>query len=195
MDTLHRLSDNCTELSDRTLWFDGDSTIPSKNVTQFVLSHGPLSNLCVDELTDEIKKYNTLVNKGQQIVVKEELREFDYSWNIPEQFKNLDVKEYVTEKLYQEFSDNCWLEEDNEKELSIRTTRVLQELQEYTHLGLNEVLRTIIYIINTLEDKEIVWGVGRGSSVSSYVLYLIGVHDVDSVEFDLDFRDFLRAQD
>jgi DNA polymerase III alpha subunit len=55
------------------------------------------------------------------------------------------------------------------------------------------ILRAITYVINTLQDKNIVWGVGRGSSVSSYVLYILGVHDVDSVKYNLDIADFLRA--
>ncbi len=76
-----------------------------------------------------------------------------------------------------------------------RWHRVQAELIMYKELQLLPVLRAIIYVINTLQDKNIVWGVGRGSSVSSYVLYLIGVHDVDSVKYDLDFTDFLRAPD
>jgi DNA polymerase III alpha subunit len=43
-----------------------------------------------------------------------------------------------------------------------------------------------------MREKDIVWGVGRGSSVASYVLYLIGVHKIDSLFFDLDIEDFLR---
>jgi DNA polymerase III alpha subunit len=49
-----------------------------------------------------------------------------------------------------------------------------------------------IYIIDPLRKNNSVWGVGRGSSVASYVLYLIGVHKIDSLFFDLDIEDFLR---
>jgi DNA polymerase III alpha subunit len=34
--------------------------------------------------------------------------------------------------------------------------------------------------------------VGRGSSVASYVLYLLGVHRIDSMFYDLDPSEFLR---
>jgi DNA polymerase III alpha subunit len=37
-----------------------------------------------------------------------------------------------------------------------------------------------------------VWGVGRGSSVASYVLFLIGVHRIDSMKYNLDYKEFLR---
>jgi DNA polymerase III alpha subunit len=43
-----------------------------------------------------------------------------------------------------------------------------------------------------MKENKIVWGVGRGSSVASYVLYLIGVHRIDSIKYDLDIREFLK---
>jgi DNA polymerase III alpha subunit len=46
--------------------------------------------------------------------------------------------------------------------------------------------------VETMRVNNIVWGVGRGSSVASYVLYLIGVHKIDSMYYDLDIEEFLR---
>ena len=46
--------------------------------------------------------------------------------------------------------------------------------------------------LRPLHDKNVLWGVGRGSSVASYALFLIGVHKIDSVKYDLDWREFLR---
>jgi DNA polymerase III alpha subunit len=43
-----------------------------------------------------------------------------------------------------------------------------------------------------MRSNNIVWGVGRGSSVASYVLYLLGVHKVDSIKYGLDIREFLK---
>jgi DNA polymerase III alpha subunit len=43
-----------------------------------------------------------------------------------------------------------------------------------------------------MRKENIVWGVGRGSSVASYVLYLIGVHKIDSLYYNLDVEEFLR---
>jgi DNA polymerase III alpha subunit len=43
-----------------------------------------------------------------------------------------------------------------------------------------------------MRKHNIVWGVGRGSSVASYVLYLIGVHKINSMYYDLDIEEFLR---
>jgi DNA polymerase III alpha subunit len=50
----------------------------------------------------------------------------------------------------------------------------------------------MIYLVDFMRENDIVWGVGRGSSVASYVLYLIGVHKIDSLYYDLDIAEFLR---
>ena len=43
-----------------------------------------------------------------------------------------------------------------------------------------------------MRDNQVIWGVGRGSSVASYVLYLIGIHKIDSMYYDLPINEFLR---
>jgi DNA polymerase III alpha subunit len=55
-----------------------------------------------------------------------------------------------------------------------------------------DVLKCLKYIIDTLRNNNLIWGVGRGSSVASYVLYLMGVHKVDSIKYDLNPEEFLR---
>jgi DNA polymerase III alpha subunit len=54
------------------------------------------------------------------------------------------------------------------------------------------LLRYLKYLVDTLTSNNMIWGVGRGSSVASYVLYLLGVHRIDSMFYDLDVREFLR---
>jgi DNA polymerase III alpha subunit len=66
------------------------------------------------------------------------------------------------------------------------------ELTEFETRNLFPVLRILIYIIETMRKHKLVWGVGRGSSVASYVLYLLGVHKVDSLKYNLDINEFLK---
>jgi DNA polymerase III alpha subunit len=70
--------------------------------------------------------------------------------------------------------------------------RASQELIEFKKRDMNNLLCYMIYLVDFMRENNIVWGVGRGSSVASYVLYLIGVHTIDSIQFDLDWREFLR---
>ena len=140
----------------------------------------------VEELTDEIVRYNGFVPNAEKVSVKTDIGELSFDWNIPEEYKELDVIEYVADKLLEQSGSDADIEH--------RAQRCTDELAIYKKMGLFDTLTTLIYIINTLIEKNIVWGVGRGSSVSSYVLYIIGVHDIDSFFYDLDIEDFLKPQ-
>lgn len=175
---------NSVKLKDRTLWFDGDSTINSKEIVATLLSGLPVEGLFVDELTDEIRQYNHFAEDDKKIGIKTETRPLNYDWNIPTEYQEMDVLEYIlTNTDFDVDADDA----------EYRCKRVITELNLYEELGLMDVLRVLIFIINTLNHNKVMWGVGRGSSVSSYVLYLIGVHDIDSVKYELDITEFLRS--
>ncbi len=97
-------------------------------------------------------------------------------WFMPDEYKNMDI-----------FS---WLEQrcpDNES-----LARVEIEFQEYSERGMLDLLCYMVYLVDFMRENKIVWGVGRGSSVASYILYLIGVHKVNSIQYGLDFNEFMR---
>jgi DNA polymerase III alpha subunit len=71
--------------------------------------------------------------------------------------------------------------------------RLIQELDLYKSHDLMPVLRAMKYIVDTLRHNHIVWGVGRGSSVASYVLFIIGVHKIDSVKYKLPINEFFKG--
>jgi DNA polymerase III alpha subunit len=70
--------------------------------------------------------------------------------------------------------------------------RVEIELELFAQHGMIDLLFYLKYLVDTMRQNNIVWGVGRGSSVASYVLYLIGVHKIDSIKYDLDIKEFLK---
>lgn len=98
------------------------------------------------------------------------------NWFMPEQYKQLDIAQWLL--------DQC--ETDAERQ------RVGQELMLYLERGMFPLLQYLKYLVDTMRVNNIVWGVGRGSSVASYVLYLLGVHRVNSMYYDLDINEFLR---
>ena len=102
-------------------------------------------------------------------------RAMQNSWFMPEgYFPNL------VEFLY----SKCTTEE--------QASRVSEELEAFIKHGMYDLLHYLKYLVDTLEENNILWGVGRGSSVASYVLFLIGVHSVDSIKYNLDWQEFLR---
>lgn len=179
---------NKTELDDRTLWFDGDSSFDGDRIVELAARYTLARSAWVDEMTPEIEQYNQMVPESDRLRVKENLRALDYNWNIPAEYAELDIVQHVFGLVGPKVDGTDLTDE----QIDERLQRTNDELKLYNKLGLFDVLRTLIYIINKLEADQVVWGVGRGSSVSSYVLYLIGVHDVDSVQYELDVSDFLR---
>lgn len=171
-----------TRLADRILWYDGDSTYDSANILS--LMKKGISVNWVDKITPDILSYNTL--SSTPIRVKTESKSLDKAWNLPAPYDTLDPIEYVIDKHI------SLIQHMDEAEQLSREARLADELVKYKEMKLFDVLRAIIYVINTLTSCNAIWGIGRGSSVSSYVLYIIGAHDVDSFAYDLDIDDFLH---
>lgn len=97
-------------------------------------------------------------------------------WFMPDDYKQLNIVEYVL----------------NLCSTDIELERVGQELILFQERNLFNLLRYLKYLVDVLREHNIVWGVGRGSSVSSYVLFLIGVHKINSIEYDLPINEFLK---
>ena len=104
--------------------------------------------------------------------------EYSKQFNIPQHYLELDVEQYIRALVPQADAK--------------RKARVEAELELFRTRNLFSILQLLIYIIDTMRKHNLVWGVGRGSSVASYCLYLIGVHKIDSVKYDLDIREFLK---
>lgn len=97
-------------------------------------------------------------------------------WFMPEQYKQLDIAEHIISLC------------QTDAELQ----RVGHELLLYQQRGLFDLLRYLKYLVDLMTQNRLIWGVGRGSSVASYVLYLLGVHKIDSMYYELDPAEFLR---
>jgi DNA polymerase-3 subunit alpha len=98
------------------------------------------------------------------------------NWHMPDQYKTLDIAQHVL--------GLC----KSEAELQ----RCGQELLLYQERDLFDLLRYLTYLVDVMKQHNVIWGVGRGSSVASYVLYKLGVHRIDSMYYDLAPEEFLR---
>lgn len=97
-------------------------------------------------------------------------------WHMPDEYKELDIAAFVLAQC------------KSDPELQ----RAGDELLKFYDAGLFPLLQYCKYLVDTMRSNNIIWGVGRGSSVASFVLYLIGVHRINSLYFDLDFNEFLK---
>jgi DNA polymerase III alpha subunit len=140
--------------------------------------------------TAEIKKFNTAVKENFENInllkIYQEPSDVDSvelfdeanqcTWFMP--------KEAVQENLVEMLYGMCTTEEQRK--------RVDEELTLFIQHGMFDLLFYLKYLIDTMREHKIVWGVGRGSSVASYVLYLLGIHKIDSIKYKLDIKEFLK---
>lgn len=148
---------------------------PELDLSCFLVDDPELYNKAVRNLYAELPKLERYV-----AVDYADVEQFDQSnqhrWYMPSEYKELDIAEYILSLC------------KTDAELQ----RVAQELFLYQERDLFNLLRFMKYLVDTLRKNNIVWGVGRGSSVSSYVLYLLGVHKINSMYYDLDIAEFLK---
>ena len=95
---------------------------------------------------------------------------------MPDEYKQLDIAQWLL--------DQC----QTDAELQ----RIGEELLLYQERDLFDLLRYLKFLVDIMRKHNLIWGVGRGSSVASYVLYLLGVHRIDSLYYNLDPAEFLR---
>ena len=98
------------------------------------------------------------------------------NWYMPQEYKDMDIAQYIL--------NLC----DNETELQ----RCGEELLLYQERNLFELLKFLKYLVDVMQANHVIWGVGRGSSVASFILYKMGVHRIDSIFYKLNINEFLR---
>lgn len=179
---------NYIDLNDYRLWVDGDISFNSEQLLSFIFSGGKIEEAKISYSDEEILKYKRLFKES--LPKKEKLNDhkLQEEFNIPQEFKDCNIKSIIYKKLEAHIDSNNYSEEENLERLS----RVLSEYNLYKKHGLLDVLKLCHYIVKVLECNNIVWGPGRGSACCSYILFLLGLHDVDSFKFNLDINEFLR---
>lgn len=152
------------------------STNTLEQLINGVIRHGPdiLEHcLCSNDLTqyiDRVHQEHLLYPIPPTVIYKT-------NWFIPQEYKDMDIEGFLVDQCPTENYD-----------------RLMQELELYHKNDMISVLKTMKFIVDTLRANNIVWGVGRGSSVASYVLYLIGVHKIDSIKYNLPIEEFFKGE-
>ena len=178
-----------TELSSRTLRFDGVSLLHPEQVQQFLLRGLKPSQIRVSELTPELESFNRNVIASERISEKiDEPISFSMEWKIPKEHLHMDVEQHVLAVFGERLPGLAY--DSSQTEIAI--TRVAEELAEFERRGLIDLLRVIIYVLDRFKETGQVYGVGRGSSCASFILFLLGLHVVDPVKFSVPLEEFMH---
>lgn len=144
-----------------------------------------LKTILVDIDSNEFDRFNLAAKEAGAVELRQyhpldmPVEEFDRAlqenWLMPDEYRKMDIEGFLVNECPKE-----------------NYQRLIDELQEYRARDMLDLLRWLKYFVDTCRANRVVWGVGRGSSVASYVLYLIGVHRIDSIKYNLDWQEFLR---
>lgn len=144
-----------------------------------------LNHLLVDNTVDLETAAHILDNvpafvRYDELAQQQTLEEWDHrcqaNWHMPQEYKQLDIAAHVL----------------NLCESDAELQRCGQELMLFQERNLFDLLRYLKYLVDTMQKNNLIWGVGRGSSVASYVLFKLGIHRIDSLYYELDPAEFLR---
>jgi DNA polymerase III alpha subunit len=166
----------------------GRTIVQADAIVDFLMRGVDISSVLV-EPTPEIEAYNNWCrkfDKTQYLLAEpgemtrspeEEHAARAASWFISEDIKRIDVRKFLLEELCKD---------------QVCRDRVNEEMDLFEARELVPLLQLMMFLVDHFRTNKIVWGVGRGSSVASYVLFLIGVHKIDPIKYGLDVHDFLK---
>jgi DNA polymerase-3 subunit alpha len=127
-----------------------------------------------NEVTKELGLDGLRIHNESNASIKEFDEVLQSQWFMPDKYKNIDVRALCIER-YPEYAD-----------------RINEEMNEFDGRELLPLLRFLVYLVDFMREEKVVWGVGRGSSVASMVLFIIGIHKINPIQYGLDWREFLR---
>jgi DNA polymerase III alpha subunit len=155
------------------MWTENNT---QEQLIEGILRHGPdILEHC--QTSDDIAQYiNRIHDERLQYPIPRPVN--IQNWFIPKEYQDIDIESWVREQ------SPPWDPEHS---------RVEQELALFDKHGMIPVLKAMKYIVDTLRANNVVWGVGRGSSVASYVLHIIGVHKIDSVKYNIPIEEFFKG--
>ena len=134
------------------------------------------SPIKISDIIDTTSIPQFILYTNPELPVSEFDNKLQSNWSMPTSYKEFDIAKYVLELC------------QSDEELQ----RVGQELLLFQERDMFPLLRYLKYLVDTMRENNIVWGVGRGSSVSSFVLFLIGIHRINSLYYDLSIDEFLK---
>lgn len=148
---------------------------PDLNLENVLVTDPEQYNHSIDILHCDLAKLKQYIKLD--ISVEQFDKNNQRNWYMPQEYYDLDIAKHVL--------DLC--------STPVELQRVGQELLLYQERNLFPLLCYLKYLVDILRTNQIVWGVGRGSSTASYVLYLIGVHKINSIYYDLPIEEFLKG--
>jgi DNA polymerase III alpha subunit len=180
------LSTCLLDLDDRVITDTGAMIAKHELLVKLALNQEPFSHLATvkhNDIFDYHRLKKTQSQSRQWIpddhIIGPAMETFD--WNVPEQYQSIDVEDYCQTKLFA-------MGKDSDEYID----RLVMELIAVEDKQMTEFIQCLIWIIDTMRADNVVWGLGRGSSCASLIMFIIGVNKVDPVLYEIDMGEFYK---
>jgi len=182
------MSTKLIELTDRIVTDEGEVVAKHDLLVKQALSGEVFTSLRAIAHPD-IKQYNISSGFENPIEIWEDSgqdtmtgpSEDTFSWTIPKKFLNLDVGELcITALEDKRLTDDIYIE------------RLSWELKKMDEKNMHQFVRCLLYVTHQFKEKGVLWGVGRGSSCASLIMYLLGINKVDPVKYGIPAEEFFK---
>lgn len=182
------MSTQLIELKDRIVTDEGEVVAKHDLLVKQALSGEVFTELRAIAHPD-IKQYNISSGYQNPIVIWEDSGEDTFSgpapetfeWTIPKKYLELNITELCIDALAEKrLDDDEYIE------------RLSWELNKMEEKNMHQFVRCLLYVIHQFEEKDVLWGVGRGSSCASLIMYLLGINKVDPVKYGIPAEEFFK---
>ena len=148
-------------------------TDPDFDISKLYFNSTQKYSKSLKELGIDLPVIKTAPNRGKLEIFDKDNCE---KWHMPPKYYQINVLQWLLDKC-----------QNDEEKMRVQMEYDLFEKKQFVR-----VLQYLIYFVDTLRANNMVWGVGRGSSVASFCLFLIGVHKINPMLYNLDITEFLR---
>lgn len=169
-----------TVCPDREVWYDGCVAVGTDSAVDLLLQGVPQEKIVILDPGRDLELFNRL-SDVEIATFKNTLKDIKRDWNIPAHALNIDLKEFIFSRASgRGLCSNSY------------QSRINAELALIEQHGIVTLFKTLIWVIGQLRSNNIVWGVGRGSSCASLILFIIGLHCVDPVKYKIPLEEFFH---
>ncbi len=182
------MSTELIDLKDRIITDEGEVIAKHELLVKRALSGEVFTELRAVAHPD-IKQYNESSGYATPIIIWEDTGDGTttgpdpetFGWTIPKKFLDLDIEDLCITAL-------------EEKQLNTEeyVNRLSWELIQMEDKNMHQFVRCLLYVIHQFKENEVVWGVGRGSSCASLIMYLLGINKVDPVKYGIPAEEFFK---
>lgn len=176
------------DLARRALRSDGVSVVDPGDLVELLLLGVEPSKIRVTYQSDDVRRFNEQVDGERLEIDNDPPAPLDFTWNLPEKYLTSDLLDILAERFTPLWQELDYSPEEEAQGLQ----RLVEELEQVQKFGMEHLIRTVIYVIDRFREEGVIWGVGRGSSCASYLLFVIGLHSVDCLRYQVPASEFFH---